>query len=148
LTEPSALDRCKEVLDRVARAKMPNLRQRPEELPTGTPFTAWKIEQLESYLLETAELRQDATLAKLIVQEALDVLQREWDEIEGWEVELRTDGRRSQADVIEAKRQTRPDLYFSIQTAKRLIDRLSEQVRRLEKDDSVTSRIYTLMTGG
>lgn len=148
MSEESTLDQCRAVLAKVARAKMPNLRERPEDLPTGTPFTAWKIEQLESYLLETAELRQDATLAKLIVQEALDVLQGEWDSIEGWEVELPSEGRRSQADVVEAKRRVRPDLYSSIQTAKRLIDRLSEQVRRLEKDDNVTSRIYTLMTGG
>jgi hypothetical protein len=148
LSEPSPLDAQREVLERVSQAVMPNLRVRPDDLPMGTPLTAWKIEQLESHLLDTAILRQEATRAKLIVQEALDVLQREWDEIEGWEVELRTDGRRSQADVLDAKRRTRPDLYSSIQTAKRLIDRLSEQVRRLEKDDNVTSRIYTLMTGG
>lgn len=146
--EPSGLDQCKEVLAYVARRRMPNLQQRPEDLPNGVPLTGWKIEQLESYLMETAILRQQAHLAKLIVQEALDILQREWDGLEGWEVELPSDGKRTQGDVLEAKRRTNPDLYGSIQTAKRLIDRLSDQIKRLEKDDNVSSRIYTLITGG
>lgn len=143
----STLDECKEVLQRIAKVKMPNLRVRPEDLPTGVALTPWKIEQLESYLLETATARQEAHFAKLLVQEALDVLQGEWDDIEGWEVELPSGSRRTQADVVEAKRRTRPDLYGSIQTGKRLVDRLTEQIKRLEKDDAVSSRAYTLMTG-
>ena len=84
-----------------------------------------------------------------MVQEALDQLQAEWDEIEGWELELPTgNGRRTQADVVEAKRRTNPVLYGSIQTGKRLVDRLTEQIKRLEKDDGVSSRAYTLLTGG
>lgn len=148
--ELSALDECRAVLRAVSEVKMPNLRDRPsaEELPTGVAFSTWKIEQLESYLLLTAEARQEALLAKLVVQEALDVLQAEWDDIEGWEVELPTGGRRTQGDVLEAKRRTRPDLYGSIQTGKRLVDRLTEQVKRLEKDDAATSRVYTIITGG
>lgn len=144
----SALDECRQTLREVSQVKMPNLRERPSELPTGMQFGTWKIEQLESYLLLTAEARQEALLAKLMIQESLDVLQAEWDEIEGWEVELPTNGKRTQADVLEAKRRTRPDLYGSIQTGKRLVDRLTEQVKRLEKDDAATSRVYTIITGG
>lgn len=144
----NALEECRETLRAVSLVKMPNLRRRPEELPTGVQFGSWKIEQLESYLLLTAEARQEAQLAKLIVQEALDVLQAQWDEIEGWEVELPTGGRRTQEDVVQAKRRVNPDLYSSIQTGKRLIDRLTEQVKRLERDDAATSRVYTIITGG
>lgn len=147
-TEPSGLDECRQVLAYVARRRLPNLQQRPADLPDGVPLSGWKIEQLESYLMETAILRQQAHLAKLIVQEALDVLQREWDGIEGWEVELPSSGKRTQEDVVQAKRRVKPDLYGSIQTAKRLIDRLSDQIKRLEKDDNVSSRIYTLISGG
>lgn len=144
----SALDECRDVLRAVSEVKMPNLRSRPEELETGVQFGTWKIEQLESYLLLTAEARQEAQFAKLVVQEALDVLQGEWDEIEGWEVELPTGGRRTQGDVVEAKRRVRPDLYSSIQSGKRLVERLGEQVKRLERDDAATSRVYTIITGG
>lgn len=144
----NALEECRETLRAVSLVKMPNLRERPEELPTGVQFGTWKIEQLESYLLLTAEARQEALLAKLMIQESLDVLQAEWDEIEGWEVELPTGGRRTQEDVVQAKRRVNPDLYSSIQTGKRLIDRLTEQVKRLERDDAATSRVYTIITGG
>lgn len=138
----SALDECKEILRLVSLVKVPNLRG--EELSAQQ-----KIEQLESYLLLTAEARQEAHLAKLTVQEALDRLQAQWDDIEGWELELPTgNGRRTQTDVVEAKRRTNPDLYSSIQTGKRLVDRLTEQIKRLEKDDGMSSRTYTMLTGG
>lgn len=145
-----ALDECREVLRAVSLVKMPNLRERPgdEELPSGMSFGTWKIDQLESYLLETAIARQEAHLARLVVQESLDVLQGKWDDIEGWEVELPSGGRRTQGDVVDAKRRIDPDLYSSIQTGKRLVDRLGEQIKRLEKDDAATSRVYTIITGG
>lgn len=136
--EPNTLDECKQVLEDIARAKIPAIR--------GMPAPS-KIEQLESYLVETAELRQRALLAKLIVQQALDGLNLEWDQLEGWEVELPTGGRRTAGDVVEAKRRTNSTLYTSIQTGKRLVDRLGDQVRRLEKDDQVCSRAYTMLTG-
>jgi hypothetical protein len=144
----SALEECRAVLKRVSEVKMPNLRERPGDLPTGVQFSAWRIEQLESYLLLTAEVRQEAHLAKLIVQEALDQLQDQWADIEGWEIELATNSKKTAAEVLEAKRRTNPDLYSSIQTGKRLVDRLGDQIKRLEKDDGVSSRAYTLLTGG
>lgn len=134
-----ALAECRETLRRVSQVKMPSLR----ELSSTE-----KIAQLESYLLLTAEARQEAHLAKLIVQEALDLLQAQWDAIEGWEIELPSNSKRTGPEVVEAKRRTNPDLYGSIQTAKRLIDRLTDQIKRLEKDDGVSSRAYTLITGG
>jgi hypothetical protein len=142
----SALEECKETLQRVSRIRIPNLRVKDSDDQPLSP--GQKIEQLESYLLLTAEGRQEAHLAKLIVQEALDVLQEEWDQIEGWEIELPSNSKRTGPEVVEAKRRTNPDLYGSIQTAKRLIDRLGEQIKRLEKDDGVSSRAYTLITGG
>lgn len=142
----NALEECRATLRRVSQIKMPNLREKEEGRPKLSPGE--KIEQLESYLLLTAEARQEAHMAKLIVQEALDVLQAQWDAIEGWEIELPSNSKRTGAEVIEAKRRTTPDLYGSIQTAKRLIDRLTEQIKRLEKDDGVSSRAYTLLTGG
>jgi hypothetical protein len=135
----NALDECKDVLERIAQVKIPQIKG----LQTGNE----KIEQLEFYLLQTAELRQEAIYAKLMVQQAVDVLEDEWVALEGWEIFLPNGSRRTAADVREAKRQMKPDLYGSIQTGKRLVDRLTEQVRRLEKDDQVCSRAYTFLTG-
>jgi hypothetical protein len=133
------LDECKDVLERIAKVRIPGIK--------GMPGNE-KIEQLEFYLLQTAELRQEALYAKLLVQQAVDVLEDEWVSMEGWEINLPSGSRRSVADVREAKRQANPVLFSSIQTGKRLVDRLSEQVRRLEKDDQVCSRTYTFLTGG
>lgn len=139
MSEPSVLDECKDVLERIANVRIPGIK--------GMPGNE-KIEQLEFYLLQTAELRQEALLAKLMVQQAVDVLEDEWVSLEGWEINLPPGAKRTATDVREAKRQMKPDLYSSIQTGKRLVDRLSEQVRRLEKDDQVCSRTYTFLTGG
>lgn len=134
----NTLDECRDVLERIAKVKIPGIK--------GMPGNE-KIEQLEFYLLQTAELRQEALYAKLLVQQAVDVLEDQWISMEGWEIYL-PNSKRTVTDVREAKRQMQPDLYSSIQSGKRLVDRLSEQVRRLEKDDQVCSRTYTFLTGG
>jgi hypothetical protein len=105
-----------------------------------------KIEQLEFYLLQTAELRQEAGFAKLMVQQAVDRLEYEWEDLEGWEVYL-PGGKTTAPAIREAKKQMRPDLFTGIREGKRICDRLGDQIKRLEKDDQVCSRTYTFLTG-
>lgn len=135
----SALDEFRETLERIAKVKIPGIK--------GMSSSAEKIEQLEFYLLQTAELRQEAGYAKLLVQQAVDRLEWEWEELEGWEVYL-LDGKRTGPSVREAKRRMRPDLFTSIREGKRLSERLGDQIKRLERDDQVVSRTYTFLTGG
>lgn len=135
----SDLDDFRDVLERIARAKIPGIK--------GMSSGSEKIEQLEFYLLETAELRQEAGYAKLMVQQAVDRLEDQWLDLEGYEQFL-PGGKSTAAGVREAKRRLNPGLFSSIQTGKRICDRLGDQIRRLEKDDQVCSRTYTFLTGG
>lgn len=134
----SELDAYRDVLERIAKVKIPGIRG----LSSGNE----KIEQLEFYLLQTAELRQEAVYAKLMIQQAVDRLEDDWLDLEGYEQFL-PGGKSTATNIREAKRRLRPDLFAGIQTGKRLCDRLGEQIRRLEKDDQVCSRTYTFITG-
>lgn len=107
-----------------------------------------KVAKLEEYLNLTACLRGELEEARLHTHEALAKLMAEWDDIEGWELHAPNNSRRTQDDIRRAKKFCRPELYSGINSAKHLVARLSEQIRRLEKDDEVASRLYTMVTGG
>lgn len=104
-----------------------------------------KVAKLEEYLNLTACIRGELEEARLHTHEALSRLMAEWDDIEGWEMQL--GARRTQDDIRRAKKLIRPELHDGIRTAKHLVARLSEQIRRLENDDAATSRLYTMVTG-
>lgn len=105
-----------------------------------------KIEALEEYLLSTARWRSFLEEARLHAEHGVRQLRREWDHLQGWEA-FRRNGERTQASIEDAKREMKPDLYDSIKSGEWLVKRLSEQIRRLEHDDDVASRVYTLITG-
>jgi hypothetical protein len=109
-----------------------------------------KIEQLESYLLETAEARQRVHEAALYISASLKNLRRDWRDIEGWEQFLSEAERKKPTEVAKdmARRQVNKDLYESIQSAEWLLKELGKQISRLQHDDDVVSRAYTFITGG
>lgn len=112
-----------------------------------------KIEKLESYLLDVAYSRGDAEQARLYAYAAVRRLTNEWDHLEDWELSFDPDpakavakaARATQPQIKEAKRSLRPDLYDGIEHGSYLVKRLSEQIKRLEKDEEVASRAYTLI---
>lgn len=105
-----------------------------------------KIEELEDHLFIIARWRAQLEEARLWMQDARRELEDQWDEIEGWQAVA--DGKSKQA-MIDAKRTIKPDIYDGIRMAKFLIERLSEQIRRLERDEEyAVSRGYTLISGG
>lgn len=105
-----------------------------------------KIEMLEDHLFVIARWRCQLEEARLWMQDARRELEDQWDAIEGWQT--LASGKTKQ-DGIDAKRTIRPDLYDGIRMAKFLIERLSEQIRRMERDEEYTvSRGYTLISGG
>jgi putative heme iron utilization protein len=74
----------------------------------------------------------------------------QFDEIVGWEPHLRRRASEAtQADVAAAKGEIRPELYASINEAKWLVARITEQINRLSGmgDDQVASRLYSVITG-
>lgn len=132
------VDDARDVLFRSAKLRFPTLKG----LPTGE-----KVDALEDYLAATAIARGELEEARLHVYEALGMLLDEWDDIEGWEPLIRA-SRPTQEDVRRAKKTLRPDLAAGINSGKRIVARLSDQIARLEHDDKAASREYTIITGG
>lgn len=105
-----------------------------------------RIEKLEDYLLQTAYHRGELEEARLFAHDALAILLDKWDDLEGWETMIgKSDP--SQDAIRRAKKTIDKGLHDSLNVSKRLIGRLSDQIRRLEKDDEVASRAYTLISG-
>jgi hypothetical protein len=134
------IEQVRELLFEAATLRLPRLR----ELDGGTIA---KVNALEDYLVETAIWRGRLEEARMWMHEAHADLLAQWDDIEGWEMFAPNHARRTQDDIRRAKKKCRPELATSIQTAKHLIARLSDQIRRFENDDAATSRLYTIVTG-
>lgn len=152
---------CNEVLYAVAQVRLPAFIRvgrmpDPVDVAAGTaeedrPIPLGpreKIEQLESYLLETAEARQRAHEARLYISAALKDLRIRWRDIEGWEEHLNGEKKPSEAAKDMARRMVDRDLYESIQSGEWLVKELDKQISRLQHDDDVVSRAYTFITGG
>lgn len=154
MTDDDPIQKLRDMLDRVAAVRMPTVirRGRPNEEYEGgfEPLgPSEKISQLESYLLLTAEARQLAESARIAASDSLFDLNREWDDLEGWEMYLNGSTSKATGPQIEAaKRRVSPALHSKRQRLDWLVRRFSEQVRRLEQDDEVASRVYTLIVGG
>lgn len=141
---------CREILYRVAKLRLPDVRQRQQPVPdeemggAPAPQGAMKVHALEGYMVDCAIARGDADEAALYMQAAVKALEDQWDQIEGWQT-LAQGG--SQKDVVAAKRQLKPELYDGIREGKWIADKLKSQVRRLERDEETCSRVYTMATG-
>lgn len=107
-----------------------------------------KINAIEDYLGATAIARGDLEEARLHVGALHQAMKSEWDDIEGWEMHVSVPtSRRTGEDVRQAKKRCRPDLFAALSRSKFLLDELARQIRRLEADDAVASREYTIITG-
>lgn len=137
-------DDIKLVLTESAKLKMPRFTAQNGGQPL-LPRT--KIGHLEDFLLATARWRGHLEQARLHAHTELKQRRKRWDHMAGWEGNRR-EGERSVASVEDAKRVTDPPLYDEIQDFEWLVKRLSEQISRLQHDDDVASRAYTLLTGG
>jgi hypothetical protein len=120
-------------------------------MPRRDPDAAlgFNIEQIEDYLTDTAIHRGALEEARLYAKDALDDLATAWGQLDPARYEPYLDGtRRTQAAVDRAKAHAEPDMAAGIREARRLVDRLTDQIKRLELDDRAASRRYTMMTGG
>lgn len=133
------VDEIRQVLHNAASVQMP--RFNPGMEPRD------RVELLEDYLNQTAVVRAELDRARLHAYTAMAALTEQWDAIEGWQIKIRSSSKPTQAEVTEAKRLCQPDLYRGISDAKWLINRLGEQIHRLEIDDKAASRLYTLIVG-
>lgn len=104
-----------------------------------------KIDELESYLLNTAFVQAELAEERLDALVTLQELSRSWDHLDGWQALRRNT--RTEKSVEDAKRQVDPRLYDQIKDLEWTIKRLSEEIERLERDASKASRAYSMMTG-
>lgn len=122
----------------VAKLRMP-------AMPDGMPARE-KIEVLETYLLETAAARGLLEEARIMLEDAYEVIDEKWLKIVGYEPYLRGKPK-SQIEIDEAKREVDPDLFYSRRKCRKLLRQVGNQVRRMERDDAACSRCYTMLTG-
>lgn len=136
------LNGAKERLFEASRVRVPVFDQ--DESPGN------KIAKLEDFALKAARWRASLEEARLWLSEAHHELTVQWAMIEGWEVHAPGGKKRkdmTKDDITEAKRLTSPGLWRDISDTKHVIAQLSNQIRRLEKDEDRVSRIYTFITG-
>jgi len=134
------IEEIEQVLHAAAAVRFPRI-----DKDAGLTF---QVEQVQDHLVETAVQRGQLEEARLFAYDALYVLRDEWDELptESYE-EFLVSRRPTNVQVEMAKAVVRDDLHVGIKRAKRLIDRLTDQIKRLELDDKAASRAYTMLTG-
>lgn len=101
-----------------------------------------KIDQLGDYMLLAAFYHGELHAERLASHQELAPLLGEWDAIE---VGLSSKSTRAQEDQEKAKR--RPQLASTLRELRWRVDRLTEEIVRLDRDHDKVSRAYTTMTG-
>lgn len=136
-------DDIKELLYTAAKLVVPSFRPKDGEEP---PRPREKASMLEDHMILCARWLMKLEEARLFMYDATRVLEDQWDAIEGYEVAMGKE--KTQKAVVEAKRKLRPELYDGVRTGKALIARLSDQIRRIERDQEVVvSRVFTMISG-
>lgn len=143
-------DRAREILFEASRLRVPKLRQKAEgDLPPHTQHE--KVHLLECFCVDAARWRSYLEEARLWMDEAAHRVSLDWQALEGWEEHLAEGKKPKEATkevISEAKRKKDPDLWRSVHNSKKLVSQLSDQIRRIEKDEERVSRLYTFITGG
>lgn len=133
------LDDIRDVLDRATKMRMPQ--RHPDD--SRSLF----IEHLTDYILKVAEMRGELLEARTHMELSVELLEDKWARVQGWQA--LAGARPSQAAIDDAKRQIDGETWQGIRDGKRMIERLTVQVKRLAgmADDEAASRVYTLLTG-
>lgn len=119
----------------------------PEDPPRGGE----KVSRLEDYMLQAAWMHAELEDCLHHISAAIKLLQKQVDEITGWEVALpsgKTTARATKEDVNQAKRKLKPELFDAGGEARQLRESILRQIARFEHEEVVLSRAYTLISGG
>lgn len=108
-----------------------------------------KIEVLQNYMLLTAHVSGDLVEAKHWLAALIDRLAGQWESLAGWEVALkRPRAKATKAEIDQAKIVVEPQLYAAGRKARALRESVVDQIARLEREERVMSRAYTMLSGG
>lgn len=135
------LEQIREALTSALELRSP--RFSPEERP------ATKIAALEDYMLLSAHVNGDLVAARHWLRTLIDALAEEWERLQGWEVAVgnKPRARLTTADIQRAKIQIAPSKFEAGREAKRLMASINDQIARLEREERVCSRAYTMISG-
>lgn len=127
-------------LDVCARMRMP--RFEPD-----TPARE-RVAKLEDYLYESAIIEGEISELRLGAQRSLEVDERTWDAIKGWEANLRQPTKTpTKADADAAKAAMAPELGLRIRQARWTISRCNEALERLDRETKRISRALSFING-
>lgn len=137
------LERIEAVLDEALELRMPYKRE--DDRPPRQ-----KIAELEDHLLRSAHLNGDLVEAQHWLRLLTQTLADQWAALEGWQVALSgvTPAKATKAQVTAAKIQVAPQLHAAGVKAAQLRASVDAQIERLEREERVCSRAYTMMSGG
>jgi hypothetical protein len=130
---------CKRLLHLHAEVRMPDF--------TPDDSSTFKIDALENYMGTLARARGDLEEARLWADHMRFNLEDEWEKVEGWQQHLSNPSKATGPQIARAKRQIKPHVYEGIRDAKWAVARLTDQIKRLEKDEENASRRYAMLTG-
>lgn len=134
-------------LEQIEAVLMVALKLRSPHFAPGHPPRS-KIAELEDYLLRSASVNGELVEALHWCREAGVALGDAWEQLEGWEVALRRPrAKATRQEIQAAKMRTSPQLYEAGRKARRLRESLVDQIARLEREERVVSRAYTMVTG-
>lgn len=108
-----------------------------------------KIAALEDHMLKSASINGDLVEARHWLGMLTEKLAEDWEGLAGWEVALkRPRAKATRQDVQAAKVAVAPQLFAAGRKAARLRASIDDQIVRLEREEKVCSRAYTMMSGG
>lgn len=123
----------------------------PLRIPRFEPGLAArnKVALLEDYMLTSAIANGDLVEARHWLRRLEQDLGDRWDRIEGWEVVAPSKARNklTVADMERAKRIVEPALFDARRKAQGLRLSIDDQIVRLEREERVCSRAYTMIAG-
>lgn len=107
-----------------------------------------KINALEDYMLASASINGDLVEARHWLREIEQKLRDDWDHMQGWEVALTVPASRATKPQIQhAKITVSPQMFEAGRKATRLRESVVDQIARLEREERVMSRVYTMISG-
>lgn len=135
-------------LEQIEEALTGALRLRSPVFEPGTAPRA-KVSAIEDHMLLSANVNGDLVAARHWLRMLEAKLGDEWEAMTGWEVALRkARNRASKAEINEAKIATAPAKFQAGRKARRLRESVDDQIVRLEREERVCSRAYTMLSGG
>lgn len=133
------LEEIRAALDAALPLRFPNVKQMGG---------AAKVEALEDHMLACAILSGDLVEARHWLRKLEQDLRDQWDNLTGWEVAIkRPRDRVTKVEIEQAKISVAPTLYSAGREAKLLRESVDDQIARLERDERVASRSYTMLSG-